>query len=82
MLMYMGRLVGEKAMLCSNLGEKNEFRLLLEFATIETHFLIKGTFYDQVDATAMGSSPLAPILANLFMGHCENSCMARKVQVN
>ena len=32
--------------------------------------LFKGSFYDQIDGVAMGS-PLAPILANLFMGHHE-----------
>ena len=37
----------------------------------ETHFLFKGNFYDQVDGVAMGS-PLAPVLANFFMGHHEN----------
>ena len=29
-----------------------------------------GNFYDQIDGEAMGS-PLAPVLANLFMGHHE-----------
>ena len=29
-----------------------------------------GNFYDQIDGVAMGS-PLAPVLANLFMGHHE-----------
>ena len=28
------------------------------------------SFYDQIDSVAMGS-PLAPVLANLFMGHGE-----------
>ena len=41
-------------------------------ATCETHFLFNGKFYDQIDGVAMGS-PLAPVLANLFMGHNENS---------
>ena len=50
---------------------KNELKRLFEFATKETHFLFKGNFYDQVDGVAMGS-PLAPVLANLFMGHHEN----------
>ena len=36
----------------------------------ETHFLFNGKFYDQIDRAAMGS-PLAPVLANLFMGHNE-----------
>ena len=31
-------------------------------------FLFNGKFYDQIDGIAMGS-PLAPVLANLFMGH-------------
>ena len=39
--------------------------------TLETHFIFKGTYYAyQVDGVAMGS-PLAPVLANLFMGHHE-----------
>ena len=50
---------------------KNELKRLFEFATKETHFLFKSKFYDQVDGVAMGS-PLAPVLANLFMGHHEN----------
>ena len=40
------------------------------FATAETHFLFKGSFYDQIDGVAMGSPP-APVLASLFMGHHE-----------
>ena len=46
-------------------------KLILEIAIIETHFLIKGTFYDQVDGIAMGP-PLAPNLSDLFMRHHEN----------
>ena len=49
---------------------QKELKRLFEFATKETHFLFKGTYYDQVDGVAMGS-PLAPVLANLFMGHHE-----------
>ena len=40
------------------------------FAISQTHFLFDGLFYDQVDGEAMGS-PLAPVLANLFMGYHE-----------
>ena len=40
------------------------------FATAQTHFLFLGNFYDQIDGEAM-DSPLAPVLANLFMGHHE-----------
>ncbi len=39
-------------------------------ATAESHFLFKGTSYDQIDGVAMGSL-LASVLANLFMGHHE-----------
>ena len=48
---------------------------LFNFATCETHFLFKGKFYDQIDGIAMGS-PLAPVLANLFMGHYEKECLS------
>ena len=44
---------------------------LFKFATCETHFLFNGTFYNQIVGVAMGS-PLAPVLANLFMGHNKN----------
>ena len=47
-----------------------DLKRLFTFATAETHFLFKGSFYDQIDGVAMGS-PLAPVLANLFMGHHE-----------
>ena len=43
---------------------------LFKFAICETHFFFNGKFYDQIDSVAMGS-PLAPVLADLFMGHNE-----------
>ena len=49
---------------------KAELTKLFHFATAETHFLFEGNIYDQIDGVAMGS-PLAPVLANLFMGHHE-----------
>ena len=48
----------------------SDLKRLFTFATAETHFLFKGSFYDQIDGVAMGS-PLAPVLANPFMGHHE-----------
>ena len=48
-----------------------ELKSLFHFATSQTHFLFKGSFYDQVDGVAMGS-PLAPVLANRLMGHHKN----------
>ena len=53
------------------LGRENVTKLFL-FATAQTHFSFLGNFYDQIDGVAMGS-PLAPVLANLFMGHHENA---------
>ena len=38
------------------------------FVTVETHFFFNSTYYNQVDGVVMCSS-LAPVLANLFMGH-------------
>ena len=49
---------------------KEELLELFLFATSKTNFLFNGKVYDQIDGVAMGS-PLAPILANLFMGHHE-----------
>ncbi|XP_068697607.1 uncharacterized protein [Montipora foliosa] len=47
-----------------------ELKSLFSVATVQTHFLFKGSFYDQIDGVAMGY-PLAPVLSNLFMGHHE-----------
>ena len=51
---------------------KRELRKLFRIATSETHFIFNGSTFDQTDGVAIGS-PLAPILANLFMGfHQQN----------
>ena len=52
-----------------NISEKN-LTSLFNFITCETYFLFKGKFYDQINGVAMGS-PLAPVLANLFMRQYE-----------
>ena len=49
---------------------KQDLTKLFSFATAQTHFLFNGNTYDQIDGVSMGS-PLAPVLANLFMGHHE-----------
>ena len=49
---------------------KNELKKLFDFATSGTHFLLDGSFYDQIDGVTMGS-PLGPVLTNLFMGYHE-----------
>ena len=48
---------------------------LFDFATCETNFLFKGKSYDQIEKIAI-SSPLAPVLANLFMGHREKEWLS------
>ena len=48
----------------------DDLKKLFCIATSQTHFLFDGSFYDQIDGVSMGS-PLAPVLANLFMGHHE-----------
>ena len=50
---------------------KSDHTKLFSIATSETHFLFNGKIYDQIDGVALGS-PLAPVLANLFLGHYEN----------
>ena len=39
------------------------------------HIFVKGKFYDQIHGAAMGL-PLAPVLANIFMGHCEKEWLS------
>ena len=46
---------------------RKELKKLFYFATSQTHFIFNSKFYNQVDEVAMGS-PLAPVLANIFMG--------------
>ena len=47
---------------------KKELKKLFLFTIIQTHFLFNGNFYSQIDGVAI-SSPLAPVLANIFMGY-------------
>ncbi|XP_065642299.1 uncharacterized protein LOC136073930 [Hydra vulgaris] len=58
---------------------KTHFKKLLQISTSGSHFLFNGKFYDQLDGVAMGS-PLAPILANVFIGFHEqtwvNNCLS------
>ena len=50
---------------------KKELKKLFLFATSQTHFNFNSKFYNQIDRVAMGS-PLAPALANIFMGFDES----------
>ena len=49
---------------------RSQCKKLMIFATKETNFIFSNKVYDQIDSVAMGS-PLAPILANIFMRHLE-----------
>ena len=53
-----------------NITEK-ALRKLFLFATSQTHFIVNIKFYNQIDGVAMGS-PLAAVLANIFMGFYES----------
>ena len=46
---------------------RSDLKKLFLYATAQTHFIFNKGFYDQIEEVAKGS-PLAPILANLFMG--------------
>ncbi|XP_065678103.1 uncharacterized protein LOC136093110 [Hydra vulgaris] len=51
---------------------KTHFKKLLQVSTSGSHFLFNGKFYDQLDGVAI-RSPLAPILANMFIGFHEQT---------
>ena len=47
---------------------RKKLQKLFKIVTSETHFIFNNEIYYQIDRVSMGS-PLAPILANLFMGY-------------
>ena len=49
---------------------RKELKKLFLFATSQTHFIFNSKSYNQIDGVTMGS-PLAPVLANIFMGFHE-----------
>ena len=49
---------------------RKDLQKLFQFAISQANFLFNGNIYNQVDGVAMGF-PLAPILANIFMGYHE-----------
>ena len=50
---------------------KKELKKVFLFATSYTYFLYNCKFYNQIDGVAMGS-PMAPVLANIFVGFYES----------
>ena len=55
--------------------KKTDLKKMFSLATAESHFLFNGNIYDQINGVAMGS-PLAPVLANLFLGFHEESWLS------
>ena len=53
---------------------RKELKKLFLFDTLQNHFVFNRKFYNQIDGVAM-SSPLAPVLANIFMGFHEPKCL-------
>ena len=58
----------------SNISRTNLKKMIL-YASKESHFLLDGKIYDQIDGVSMGS-PLGPILANIFMCYLETTAMS------
>ena len=50
---------------------RKELKIFFLFATSKTHFIFNSKFYNQFDGVVM-ASPLAPVLANIFMGSHES----------
>ena len=50
---------------------KKELKKLLPFTASQTHIIFNRNFYNQIDGVSM-NSPLAAVLANIFMGFYES----------
>ena len=50
---------------------RKELKKLFPFAILQTYFVFNSRFYNQIDGIAIGS-PLAPVLANIFIGFHES----------
>ncbi|CAF1520615.1 unnamed protein product, partial [Didymodactylos carnosus] len=61
---------------CKQCNERNDFGYLLRTATSDTHFTFDGKMYIQHNGVSMGS-PLAPVIADIFMAHLENTLYNR-----
>ena len=70
---YHGKLIfnGQSVVKAKLTFSKVEFVKKFSMATYQSHFLFNGKVFDQLDGVAVGS-PLAPVLASLFLGHHEN----------
>ena len=53
---------------------RKELKRLFLFTTSQIHFIFDSNLYNRIDRVAMGC-PLAPALANIFMGFHESMCL-------
>ena len=54
---------------------RKELKNIFLFATSQAHFIFNCKFYNQINGVVMGS-PLAPVLANIFMGFHESKWLS------
>ena len=59
---------------CIRCLNRKDMKKLLNIATSDTHFSFNNIYYQQNNGIAM-ESPLAPVLADIFMTHLENKLM-------
>ena len=59
---------------CKKCLDRHDMNTLLTMATLDTHFLFNGKIYRQFNGVSMGS-PLAPIIADIFMIHLEEQLL-------
>lgn len=69
----------QRSYLCEKCRKRRDFDTLLRIATSETHFTFDNKMYVQHNGVAMGA-PLAPVIADIFMSHLEETLMGRLVQ--
>ena len=69
----------QRSRLCVKCKNRSNFEQLLRIATSQTHFIFDNKMYVQHNGVAMGA-PLAPIIADIFMSHLEETLMDRLKQ--
>ena len=69
-----------KARQCNDCRRREDFNILLRAATSEIQFIFDDKIYIQHNGVAMGA-PLAPVIADIFMAHLENSLMDKLKQI-
>jgi hypothetical protein len=69
----------QRSRLCVECKKRSNFEYLLRIATSKTHFIFDKNMYVQHNGVAMGA-PLAPIIADIFMSHLEETLMDRLKQ--